>query len=73
MGTAHTVVFKEWLDVLKTRPDLITIHREGEFDDGTILCQIESPLLPDGDNGVQVVVCVTRNPLEITFVKDVEV
>lgn len=71
-GFAHVIVSPKWLEMLRTRPDLITIHREGEFDDGTVICYVESPLLREGNNGTQVVQKVSENPLVIRFYADID-
>ena len=71
-GTAHVIVSPNWLALLKTRPDLITIHREDEFDDGTVICYVESPLLPIGNNGTQVIHKVSEDPLVIRFYADID-
>ena len=71
-GSAHIIVTQKWLETLKTIPDLITIIREDEFDDGTVICYVESPLLPSGNNGTQVVQKVSENPLVIRFYADID-
>lgn len=71
-GFAYVIVHPTWLERLKTRPDLITIHREDEFDDGTRICYVESPLLRTGNNGTQVVAKVKDDPLEIRFYADID-
>jgi hypothetical protein len=72
MGTAHTLLAKSWLKHLKTRPDLITFVRESSFGENVHICVIKSDLLPDGDHGMQVVVKVNDDPLEIKFIRDVD-
>ena len=71
-GSAHIIVTPKWLETLKTIPDLITIIREDEFDDGTVICYVESPLLPKGNNGTQVAQKVSENPLVIRFYADID-
>ena len=73
MGTAHIVIAKSWLDQLRTQPDLMTIIRESICDNDTMVCVVESQLLPTGYHGEQVVVCTCRDPLAIKFVKDCDV
>lgn len=73
MGTAHALVNREWLTVLETRPDLITILRVIDFGDELLLCYVKSPILLDDEIGTQVIVCVNVNPLEIKFDRDLEV
>jgi hypothetical protein len=73
MGTAHTLLAKSWMEHLKTRPDLITFIKESDFGEDIHICVVESDLLPDGNHGVQVVVRVNDNPLEIKFVRDIDI
>jgi hypothetical protein len=74
MGKANSLIYKDWLQTLKTRPDLITIIKESQFDCDTYIVTIESDLIDENIHGMQVVV-VKKNedPLELKFIRDVDV
>lgn len=72
MGQAHTLLTKPWMDDLKTRPDLITFISEKDFGEELYLCIVDSHLLPPGNNGSQVTVKLSDNPIQIKFIRDVD-
>ncbi len=67
MGQAHVMVNSDWLEELQQHPHLITFIRISIWDDTSWVCLVESPALPDGYHGEQVIARASEDPLAIRF------